>query len=172
LIATSKILSDPFERANVTLSAGAIATSFAIASSAFTASLAIGAVLELANFRALRRAKQRLFTGEIQGGWAWSALFGVRFALLGFAMYIALRSGADPIALVLGLSLIVPATLWVAWRSPPPVIPASALLAVPPPDDPSWDAWNPWLASESSAKPFDDDVATAVDVVADREGPA
>ena len=72
----------------------------------------------------------------------------MRFALLGFAMYIALRSGADPIALVLGLSLIVPATLWVAWRTPPPVASAALLAAVPPPDDPSWDEWNPWLARE------------------------
>ena len=176
--ATSKFLSDPFERANLTLSAGAVATSFAFAPPAFAASLAVGAVLEVANFRALRRAKQRLFAGEIQGGWAWSALFGLRFALLGCAMYIVLRSGADPIALVLGLSLIVPATLWVAWRTPPPVVPASALLAVPPPDDPSWEEWNPWLASERRLKAFDDDDATAVEaieaveVVADREGRA
>ena len=161
--ATPKFLSDPFERANLTLSVGAVATSFAIAPPGFAASLAVGAVLEVANFRALRRAKQRLFAGEIQGGWAWSALFAMRFALLGFAMYIALRSGADPIALVLGLSLIVPATLWVAWRMPPPVIPASALAEVPPPDDPSWDAWNPWLAAERSPARFDDAVGDAND---------
>ena len=154
---TSTFLSDPFERANLTLSAGAIATSFAFAPSAFTASLAAGAVLEVANFRALRRAKQRLFSGEIQGGFVWSALFGLRFALLGIAMYVVLRSGADPIALVLGLSLIVPATLWVAWRTPAPVVPASALLAVPPPDDPSWDEWNPWLARERRPNLDDDD---------------
>jgi hypothetical protein len=169
LSVTSKILSDPFERANLTLSAGAIATSFAIASSGFTASLAVGAVLEVANFRALRRAKQRLFAGEIQGGWAWSALFGVRFAALGVAMYVVLRSGADPIALVLGLSLIVPATLWVAWRTPPPALPATRPQDVPPPDDPSWDDWNPWLASERRVKSTDDDAAREFRVVADRE---
>ena len=154
----STFLSDPFERANLTLSAGAIATSFAVAPPAFTASLAAGAVLEVANFRALRRAKQRLFAGQSEGGWAWSVLFGLRFALLGVAMYVALRSGADPIALVLGLSLIVPATLWVAWRAPAPLVPASALAAVPPPDDPSWDEWNPWLARERKPTLDDDDV--------------
>ena len=150
-----KIVPDPFERANLTLSAGAIATSFALASPIFSASLAAGALLEIVNFRALRRAKQRLFAGEIQGGWAWSALFGMRFALLGFAMYIALRSGADPIALVLGLSLIVPSTLWVAWRTPMPAVPPDALMDVPPPEDPSWDEWNPWLARERNPNRLD-----------------
>ena len=152
----SKFIADPFERANLALSAGAVAAAFAIAPAGFTASLAAGAALEVANFRALRRAKQRLFSGEIQGGWAWTALFGLRFALLGFAMYVALQAGADPIALVLGLSLIVPATIWVAWRIPPPVVSASALAAALPPDDPSWDDWNPWLARERGADLPDD----------------
>jgi hypothetical protein len=164
LSTTSKFIADPFERANLTLSAGAVAAALAIAPVGFTASLAAGAALEVANFRALRRAKQRLFAGEIQGGWAWTALFGLRFALLGFAMYVALQAGADPIALVLGLSLIVPATIWVAWRMPPAVIPASALAAAAPPDDPSWDEWNPWLARERSADLLDD-----FDVVSDSE---
>ena len=160
----SKFIADPFERANLTLSAGAVAAAFAIAPAGFTASLAAGAALEVANFRALRRAKQRLFSGDIQGGWAWTALFGIRFALLGFAMYVALQAGADPIALVLGLSLIVPATIWVAWRMPPPVVPTSALAAALPPDDPSWDDWNPWLARERGADLPDD-----CDVVSDSE---
>ena len=34
-------------------------------------------------------------------------------------MYFALELGANPIGLVLGLSLIVPATIWVAWRTVP-----------------------------------------------------
>jgi hypothetical protein len=164
LSSPSKFIPDPFERANLTLSAGAIAAAFAIAPAGFTASLAAGAALEVANFRALRRAKQRLFAGEIRGGGAWAALFGLRFALLGFAMYVALQAGADPIALVLGLSLIVPATIWVAWRMPPAVVPASALAAALPPDDPSWDDWNPWLARERGA-----DLLDGPDGVADSE---
>ena len=60
-------------------------------------------------------------------------------------MYLALYAGASPAGLVLGLSLIVPAAVWVAFRTPVPVAPDTG-YEVPPPDDPSWDDWNPWLA--------------------------
>ena len=85
-------------------------------------------------------------------------------------MYVALRAGADPIALVLGLSLIVPATLWVAWRMPPPVLSESELANVPPPDDESWDDWNPWLARERNPNELDDRLSR--DVASDSEGSA
>ena len=80
----------------------------------------------------------------------------LRLVLLAAAMYFALELGANPIGLVLGLSLIVPATIWVAWRTVPPPLPPEA-FDVPPPDDPSWDEWNPWLARERELDP--DDVA-------------
>ena len=71
----------------------------------------------------------------------------MRFLFLGLAMYVALSAGANPFGLVLGLSMIVPSVIWVAWRQVP-VVPLSATGDVPPPDDPSWDEWNPWLARE------------------------
>ena len=136
---------DPIERMNLALSASAVAASFALAPPRFAASLAVGAALEIVNFRALRRAARRLLDREIASGATWVGLFGIRFALLAAALYLAIRAGGNPTGLVLGLSLIVPATLWVAWRSEPPPLPAAA-FDVPPPDDPSWDDWNPWLA--------------------------
>lgn len=148
-----KLSSDPIERLNLTLSAGAVAASLALASPQFSASLALGAAFEVANFRALRRATRRLFSGEIGGGGPWSAIFAVRFVLLGGAMYAALAAGAHPIGLILGLSMIVPAVVVVAWRTPPPAPEPGP--PVPPPDDPSWDEWNPWLARERG--PREDD---------------
>jgi hypothetical protein len=143
----SRWLPDPVERANLVLSAGAVAASVAFAPPRFAASLAVGVLLEIINFRALRRAARRFFAQELAGPVAWLGLFGLRFGLLGVAMYLALDAGANPAGLVLGLSLVVPAAIWVAWRSRPAVLPASA-FDVPPPDDPSWDDWNPWLARE------------------------
>ena len=143
----SRWLPDPVERANLVLAAGALVVSVAFAPPRFAASLAVGVLLEIVNFRALRRAARRLFAREFAGAGAWVGLFGLRFVLLGVAIYLALDAGAHPAGLVLGLSLVVPAAIWVAWRSPPPVLPASA-YDVPPPDDPSWDDWNPWLARE------------------------
>jgi hypothetical protein len=40
---------------------------------------------------------------------------------------------------------MVPAVVLAAWRARPAPGPAGD---APPPDDPSWDAWNPWLARE------------------------
>ena len=143
----SRWIPDPIERMNLVLSAGVVAASFALAPPRFAVSLAVGAVLEIVNFRALRRAAKRLLEREIASGAAWVGQFGLRFARLGAAMYLALDAGANPAGLVLGLSVIVPATVWAAWRSQPPAAPVAG-YAVPPPDDPSWDDWNPWLARE------------------------
>ena len=143
----SRLFSDPIERFNLTLSASAVAASLALAPPMFTVSLATGAAIEAANFRALRRAGKRLFSGDLTGGFAWSALFGLRFLFLGLAMYVALSAGANPFGLVLGLSLIVPSAIWVSWRQVPPV-PEAGSFEVPAPDDPIWDDWNPWLACE------------------------
>ncbi len=140
-----RLIRDPFERANFTISAGAVTASAIFAPPIFTVSLGIGVVIEALNFRALRRATQHLFSGELVGGRPWSALFALRFALLGVAMYIALAAGAHPIGLVIGLSTVVPAVVLVAWKTPPPLVQDPS---VPGPDDPSWDDWNPWLAQE------------------------
>ncbi len=137
--------SDPIERLNLMISAGAIATSALLATPLFTASLALGAALEVANYRALRRSTDLMFDGMISGGRTWSAGFGLRFLLLAVAMGVAIWAGAHPVALVVGLSTIVPAAIVGAWRMKPIDAP---LADRPAPDDSSWDEWNPWLAQE------------------------
>ncbi len=143
---------DPIERWNIAISAGAVATSLALATPAFATSLAVGAALEAANFRALRRSAQFLFWGVMPGQRAWAAVFGLRFSLLAVGICAALYLGADAAALLIGLSLVMPATLIEAWRSRPPIDASARRLED---DDPSWDRWNPWLARES--KPSDED---------------
>lgn len=137
---------DPIERWNIAISASAVATSLAVATPAFATSLAVGAALEAANFRALRRSAQFLFWGVMPGQRAWAAVFGLRFVLLATGICAALYFGADAAGLLIGLSLIMPATVIEAWRSRPPVDPGAPRLDD---DDPSWDRWNPWLARES-----------------------
>lgn len=134
---------DPIERWNLCLCAGALTACWAWATPGFAWSVAAGAALEAANFRGLRRSGQLLFSGRLPGGW--SAGFAFRFALLGVGVGTAIWAGAHPVGLLLGLSLIVPAALAAAWRERPPVL---ARLPALPPDDPSWDRWNPWLARE------------------------
>jgi len=140
---------DPIERWNLAISAGAFATSLAFATPAFATSLALGAALEAANFRALRRSAQLLFRGVMPGQRAWSAAFGLRFLLLATGICAALYFGADAVGLLIGLSCIMPATVIEAWRSRPPVDPSAPRLDD---DDPSWERWNPWLARESEAR--------------------
>lgn len=137
---------DPVERLNLALSAGAVAASFALGSPLFAASLAVGALLETLNFRTLRRSAKALFAGQLVGGSGWSMIYAVRFTLLAIGMGVALYVGAHPVGLVIGLSLIVPAVVIEAWRSRP-LVPAEPAPSLPP-DDPSWDRWNPWLARE------------------------
>jgi len=136
---------DPIERTNLTLSAGAVAVSYALVSPAFALSLAIGALLEAFNFRGLRRSAQFLFWGEIGGGGQWVSVFGLRFGLLVIGICVALYFGADPAGLLVGLSLIMPAAVLEAWRARPKIDPEAPVLAL---DDPAWDRWNAWLARE------------------------
>lgn len=139
---------DPIERWNIAISAGAVATSLAVATPAFATSLAIGAALEAANFRALRRSAQFLFWGVMPGQRAWAAVFALRFSLLAIGICAALYFGANAAGLLIGVSLIMPATVIEAWRSRPPIDESAPRLDD---DDPSWDRWNPWLARESNA---------------------
>jgi hypothetical protein len=145
------------ERLNFGISAGAVAAGFALASPVFAASLAFGAAIEAANFRALRAAASRLFGGDLaagraapgppdlQMGKAWAAGFGLRFGFLAVAISLALNAGAHPVGLVIGLSTTIPAVVLGAIYMRPPVLETGP---APPPDDPSWDAWTPWLARE------------------------
>lgn len=136
---------DPIERTNLVLSAGAAAASLLVVSPAFALSLAAGALLESLNFRGLRRSAQFLFWGQIRSGGAWSGVFALRFGLLALGIAVALYLGADPVGLLVGLSLIMPATVIEAWRTRPAVDPDAPCLA---PDDDAWERWNPWLARE------------------------
>lgn len=137
----------PVERISLTLSAGAVAAALAAGSPLFALSVAAGALIETANFRALWRLARHVFTGDLAGGGAWRAGFGLRFVLLAVAVFVALRAGAHPVGLVVGLSAIVPAVLIEAWRGRPRPGDFSPLPA-PPPDDPSWERWDAWLARE------------------------
>jgi hypothetical protein len=139
---------DPLERLNFGISAGAVAAGWAFASPAFAASLAVGAAIEALNYRALRAGAAQLFAGNLVAGKAWAMGFGVRFAFLAVAISVALGAGAHPVALVIGLSTTIPAVLIGAWRQRPAIDPNAPALAA---DDPTWDAWNPWLARERSA---------------------
>jgi len=149
---------DSTERLNLAIAGGAIATSAALAPPPFTASLALGAALEVANYRALRRSTDAFFRGTLEGAGPWTAGFGLRFGFLALAMTVAIGAGAHPVGLVIGLSTIVPAAIVAALRAEPPPVPADALPG-PPPDDPSWDAWNPWTASPRAEHDEDEEEA-------------
>lgn len=137
---------DPFERMNLVMTAGAVATSYAVASPSFTAGLALGAAMEAANFHALRRSAQFLFWGVLPNQRAWSAVFAMRFGLLAVGIAAALYFGMNAAGLLVGLSLIMPAAIIEAWRTRPLALEDAQALD---PDDPAWNHWNPWLARES-----------------------
>jgi len=136
---------DPVERINLTLSAGAVAASLVFATPAFAGSLAIGALLEACNFRSLRRAARFLFAGEIRGGGAWTGVYALRFGLMMIGIVGALVFGAHPVALLIGLSLIMPAAVLEACRNRPSVDSDAPSLA---PEDPEWDRWDAWRVRE------------------------
>lgn len=146
---------EPTERLNLTLSAGAVAASFAFAGPHFASSLAVGAFLEAANFRALHRTARALFGGELAGGSPWVVLLAFRFVALTLAIALAIGVGAHPLGLVLGLSLVVPASIFAAVRNRPAVEPAEAAPALPP-EDPSWDTYSIWRFREVEPREEDD----------------
>ena len=139
---------------SLVFSAGAAAASWAFVSPRFAGSLALGAALEAVNFRALFGHWRSALLGSHRAGLAAFGSFGLRFLLLGFAVWAALTLGAHPVGLLLGLSLVVPGVVIAAWRArPAPSADAPALDA----DDPSWDAWNPWLAHERDPEADEED---------------
>jgi hypothetical protein len=141
---TSRTPTGPVDALNVGIAALATAASFLLASPLFAASLALGATLEAVNFRTLRRTCEGVVTGELPGGMVMVGFF-LRFTLLGATVGVALYAGAHPVALLLGLSLIVPSVIAAAWRVRPAIQEAGP---APDPDDASWDDWDPWLARE------------------------
>lgn len=135
------------ERLNLGLSAGAIAASYALETPHFATSLALGACLEAVNFGALLRGAKRFLGGEIQGAGPWVGVFAIRFLMLAVGIFVFLQLGANPIALVIGLSIAMPAVLIDAWLHRPPVVDPATLPALDP-DDESWDRWNVWRVRE------------------------
>ena len=129
----------------IAFSAGATAASWALFSPRFAGSLALGAVLEALNFRALFGYWRRALLGAERVGAARFASFGLRFVALAGALWAALEFGAHPVGLLVGLSLVVPGVVLAAWRARPAPDPDAPALA---PDDPGWDAFEPWLARE------------------------
>ncbi len=151
------------ERLNLGLSAGAVAASFALATPHFALSLAVGAAMEAVNFGSLYRAAERFFSGEIAGGGPWVGVFAMRFVLLGAGIFLVLAAGAHPVALVIGLSVAMPAVLIDAWIHRPPIVPAEELPALDP-DDPSWDNYSVWKAGEVDPAAKDPDMITYDDL--------
>jgi hypothetical protein len=143
---------DPIEKMNLAIAAGGVSASLALSTPAFASSLALGAAFGALNFRTLRTASEKLFSGELAGSGPWVALLGLRFVLLAAAIGFSLHAGAHPVALVIGLSAIVPATVIGAWTMRPAIDPNAPALE---PDDPEWDRWNAWKASE--VDPVDED---------------
>ena len=136
------------ERLNLTLSAGAVAATWAFASPHVASSLALGAALEAMNFGALYRSAQIYLGGGVRGAGPWLAVFSTRFVLLAAGILIAVHWGAHAVALMCGLSIAIVAVVIDAWFHRPEFDPAQAAeWAVPPPDDESWDRysiWRPW----------------------------
>jgi hypothetical protein len=143
----------PIERLNLAVCAGATAATWWLVSPVFALSLGFGALLEAVNFRGLHQQAQLLFWGEIRSGGGWTGLYALRFGLLVIGIGGALALGAHPVGLVIGLSLIMPTTVFVAWRNRPAIDPSAPAL---PFDDPAWERWNPWLASERDETDEDD----------------
>ena len=114
------------EQWNLGLSAGAVAASLALVTPHFATSLLAGAFLEALNLGALHRTAKKLFEGQVMSG-AWLGGFAMRFMLLGTAIFGAMYVGAHPVALVIGLSIAMPATLIDAWLNRPPVLDPATL---------------------------------------------
>ncbi|MCP4036483.1 MAG: hypothetical protein GY944_17470 [bacterium] len=132
----------PAEKLNLGLSAGAVAASFAIASPQFAGSLAVGAMLGSVNFRFLHKTAEGVFNGFMQSG-SWVAVLVFRLALVFAGICAAMMMGADAIGLVIGLSIVMPATVAAAvWLRPEniPTAPGPAIA----PDDPTWDGYSVW----------------------------
>jgi hypothetical protein len=138
---------------SLAFSAGATAVSWAFVSPRFAGSLALGAALEAMNFRALFGHWRSALLGAEALGWTRFASFGLRFVLLACALWAALAAGAHPVGLLIGLSLVVPAVVIAAWRARPAPDPSAPALDA---EDPSWDAWNPWLARERDPEADED----------------
>jgi hypothetical protein len=114
------------EQWNLGLSAGAVAASLALVTPHFATSLAAGAFLEALNLGAIHRTAKRLFEGQVMTG-AWVGGFALRLMLLSVGIFAVMYIGAHPVALLIGLSIAMPATLIDAWLNRPPIVDPATL---------------------------------------------
>jgi hypothetical protein len=144
------------ERLNFTLSAGAVAASFALFTPQIAGSLAAGAALEVVNFRAMHASARSFFDGELGGSGVWMGAAGLRLGMLAGAILLVMMMGGHPIAFVVGLSVVLPAVLIDSWRNRPPVIDQSdyPVMAA---DDPEWDRFSVWRASSDPVDEVDEE---------------
>ncbi|MDP6980045.1 MAG: hypothetical protein QF570_15820 [Myxococcota bacterium] len=145
----------PAEKLNLGLSAGAVAASFAVATPLFAGSLAAGATLGSMNFRFLHSAAELVFQGAARSA-AWLVVLGFRLVLVFIGMGAAMTLGADALGLVIGLSIVMPATVLAAvWFRPEhvPTLPGPAVA----PDDPSWDEFSIWRPLREKRRREEDD---------------
>ncbi len=143
---------DPIERVSIVFSAGSVGAAYAFTSPRFATGVAVGVALEAVNLRAQVRTARAFFAGGWDRG-ARLAGFGVRFGLLALGIVAALEFGTDPLGLLVGFSLSMPAVVFWAWRNRPPVIEQTAAPVLAP-DDPSWDDWSVWLGKEPPPDDF------------------
>ncbi len=113
------------EQWNLGLSASAVAASLALATPHFATSLAAGALLEALNLGALRRSALQFFAGRMSR--SWTGAFALRFLALAAAIFLTLQAGANPVALLIGLSIAMPAVLIDAWLNRPPILDPATL---------------------------------------------
>jgi hypothetical protein len=113
------------EQWNLGLSASAVAASLALETPHFATSLAAGAFLEAVNLGALRRAALRFFGGELSR--SWTGAFALRFLMLAAGIFLTLQAGANPVAMLIGLSIAMPAVLVDAWINRPPILDPATL---------------------------------------------
>ena len=114
------------EQWNLGLSASAVAASLALETPHFATSLAAGAFLEAVNLGALRRSAVRFFAGGEMGR-TWTGAFALRFLFLAGGIFLTLEAGAHPVALLIGLSIAMPAALVDAWLNRPPILDPATL---------------------------------------------
>lgn len=113
------------EQWNLGLSASAVAASLALATPHFATSLAAGALLEAVNLGALRGSALQFFAGRMTR--SWTGAFALRFLALAAAIFLTLQAGANPVALLIGLSIAMPAVLIDAWLNRPPILDPATL---------------------------------------------
>lgn len=143
------------QRTSLAFTAGAVGASLVFESPRFATSVLAGAAVETLNLNALWRSSQFVLGLADPKDSSKLALFGfgARFGLVALAMGLALYLGAHPVGLIIGLSLVVPAIVIVAWRTPAEIVEDAPALD---PDDPEWDVWNPWLAREDDPEEEED----------------